>query len=103
MKDLPPTVDDYSSPLPAEMATLLALVCLLLTTRAYADFPDCVNGPLANTTVCDTSATAFERASALVGLLTLEEKINNTGNTSPGVSRIGLPPYQYVCTTWQKR
>ena len=83
------------------MATLLALACLSLASFAYADFPDCVDGPLANTTVCDTSATPFERARALVSLFTLEEKINNTGNTSPGVPRIGLPPYQYVYISQQ--
>ena len=78
------------------MATLLALACLALATDVRAVFPDCANGPLANNTVCDTSASPIERATALVSLLTLEEKINNTGNTAPGVPRLGLPPYQYA-------
>jgi beta-D-xylosidase 4 len=30
-----------------------------------------------------------------VDLFTFGEKINNTQNTSPGVPRIGLPPYQW--------
>lgn len=78
------------------MATLLALACLALVANVYAIFPDCANGPLANNTVCDTTATPIERATALVSLFTLEEKINNTGNTAPGVPRLGLPPYQYA-------
>lgn len=31
----------------------------------------------------------------LVTIFTLPEKINNTQNSSPGVPRIGLPPYQW--------
>lgn len=56
--------------------------------------PDCNNGPLSRTVVCNTSASASERAAALVAMFTLEELINNTANTAPGVPRIGLPPYQ---------
>jgi hypothetical protein len=41
------------------------------------DFPDCINGPLASTKVCDTSAPPAERASALVALLEPEEKLQN--------------------------
>ncbi|RAL62891.1 hypothetical protein DID88_004732 [Monilinia fructigena] len=37
----------------------------------------------------------YKRATALVSLFTLAEKINNTGNTSPGVPRIGLPAYEW--------
>lgn len=33
------------------------------------------------------------RATALVNLFTLEEKLNNTGSDSPGVPRLGLPTY----------
>ncbi|KIV81736.1 hypothetical protein, variant [Exophiala sideris] len=61
-------------------------------------FPDCVNGPLKNNTVCNTSAPAVSRAQALVAALTNAEKFNLTGNTSPGVPRLGLPSYQW----WQE-
>ncbi|KAK1139887.1 hypothetical protein N8T08_011048 [Aspergillus melleus] len=57
-------------------------------------FPDCGNGPLSKTLVCDTSARPHDRAAALISLFTFEELVNNTGNTSPGVPRLGLPPYQ---------
>ncbi|OQO01075.1 hypothetical protein B0A48_13318 [Cryoendolithus antarcticus] len=61
-------------------------------------FPDCVNGPLSNNTVCDTSADPLARATALIAAFTLQEKLNNTGSTSPGVPRLGLPAY----TWWQE-
>ncbi|PCH44282.1 glycoside hydrolase family 3 protein [Wolfiporia cocos MD-104 SS10] len=80
------------------MAVLLALSTLALAGQAFASFPDCATGPLANNTVCDTSATPIERATALISLFTFEEKVNNTGNTSPGVPRLGLPAYQW----WQE-
>nr|pir xylan 1,4-beta-xylosidase (EC 3.2.1.37) - Talaromyces emersonii [Rasamsonia emersonii]AAL32053.2 beta-xylosidase [Rasamsonia emersonii] len=57
-------------------------------------FPDCENGPLSTNLVCNTSADPWARAEALVSLFTLEELINNTQNTAPGVPRLGLPQYQ---------
>ncbi|KAE8145052.1 glycosyl hydrolase family 3 N terminal domain-containing protein [Aspergillus avenaceus] len=57
-------------------------------------FPDCENGPLSKTLVCDSTAQPRERAAALVSLLTLEELVSNTGNTGHGAPRIGLPHYQ---------
>jgi beta-D-xylosidase 4 len=78
------------------MATLITGIIALLAVPAVADlFPDCVNGPLANNTVCDTSAPAVTRAQALVNALSIEEKFNLTGNTSPGVPRLGLYSYQW--------
>ncbi|KAK5238432.1 hypothetical protein LTR47_000175 [Exophiala xenobiotica] len=81
------------------MATLITGIIALLAVPAVADlFPDCVNGPLANNTVCDTSASAVSRAQALVNALSIDEKFNLTGNTSPGVPRLGLYSYQW----WQE-
>jgi len=57
-------------------------------------FPSCIGSPLSNTPVCDTSLSAWERATALVSLFTLEELVNNTGNTAPGVPRLGFPAYE---------
>jgi beta-D-xylosidase 4 len=57
-------------------------------------FPDCTTGPLRNNLVCNVSADYMARASSLISLFTLEELVNNTGNTSPGVPRLGLPEYQ---------
>ena len=78
-------------------ALLLSIITLGSLVQAQL-FPDCVNGPLANNTVCNTNASVTARAEALVAALTLEEKFNLTGNTSPGVPRIGLPSYQW----WQE-
>ncbi|KAL4807889.1 glycoside hydrolase superfamily [Aspergillus unguis] len=57
-------------------------------------FPDCENGPLSETPVCDKTLDARSRAEALISLFTFEELVNNTGNTNLGVSRLGLPNYQ---------
>ena len=66
----------------------------ILATLATADlFPDCVNGPLSNNTVCDTSASVLDRAQGLVSALTNDEKFALMGSTSPGAPRLGLPSY----------
>ncbi|KAL2816043.1 glycosyl hydrolase family 3 N terminal domain-containing protein [Aspergillus cavernicola] len=66
-------------------------LCLQLLNTS---FPDCTNGPLSNTLVCDQTASPHDRASGLVSLFTFEELVNNTGNTGLGVPRLGLPNYQ---------
>lgn len=57
-------------------------------------FPSCSSGPLANTPVCDRSLDPLTRAKGLVSLFTLDELLNNTGNTNLGVPRLNLPNYQ---------
>lgn len=42
-----------------------------------------------------THVDPLTRATALISLMTIAEKINNTGSTSPGVPRLGLPPYTW--------
>ncbi|KAF7340200.1 putative exo-1,4-beta-xylosidase bxlB [Mycena venus] len=61
--------------------------------RAFG-FPDCVNGPLANTIVCDMSATPSARAQALIAMFTTDELISNSNVGAPGVPRLGVPAYQ---------
>ncbi|KAH7304624.1 glycoside hydrolase superfamily, partial [Rhexocercosporidium sp. MPI-PUGE-AT-0058] len=58
-------------------------------------FPDCVNGPLAKNSICNKSLDGQTRAKALVSALTQAEKILNMQSASPGVSRIGLPAYDW--------
>ena len=65
------------------MFALLVLVAAWLDLVA-ADFPDCVNGPLASNLVCDTSANYTDRAAALVGNLMLSEVAANLDNSAPG-------------------
>src|ERR1700761_7303682 len=45
-----------------------------------------------------TNTAPLSRATALISLFTIDEKLNNTGSTSPGVPRLGLPPYEW----WQE-
>ena len=71
---------------------LPSLALLAAPAVSQALFPDCVNGPLSNNTVCDASASVSDRARAFVNELTTAEKINLTGNTSPGVPRLGIYP-----------
>src|SRR3954447_19120490 len=81
----------------SKMATFVSLL-LAMSGAVAALFPDCANGPLRNNTVCDTSASVRDRATALVKAMNIEEKFNQAGNTSPGVPRLGLPAYQW----WQE-
>jgi len=54
-------------------------------------FPDCQNGPLANTTVCNVNADPLTRATALINMFTLEEKFNNTvGQRSDTIKNVDL-------------
>ncbi|KAG6896619.1 hypothetical protein C0992_007087 [Termitomyces sp. T32_za158] len=58
-------------------------------------FPDCANGPLKSNAVCNTTQDPATRAKAVIALFTDDELMANTVNLSPGVSRLGLPSYQW--------
>ncbi|KAJ7043883.1 beta-xylosidase [Mycena alexandri] len=78
------------------LATFVIAAALACAPQVHAyAFPDCVNGPLANTTVCNTSASPTTRAKALIAMFTTSELISNTDNGSPGVARLGLPAYNW--------
>lgn len=81
------------------MSSFLLLTALaatqLVTAQLPRAYPDCQNGPLANNTVCNQAADPVARATALINLFTLEEKLNNTGSEAPGVPRLGLPAYTW--------
>lgn len=47
-----------------------------LAVNAF-EYPDCVNGPLANNTVCNPKAPAGDRAAALVAAMNISEKLVN--------------------------
>ncbi|KAJ6148768.1 hypothetical protein N7497_010750 [Penicillium chrysogenum] len=64
------------------------------TAKVDFSFPDCSNGPLSKTVVCDTTAKPHDRAAALIAMFTFEELVNSTGNVMPAIPRLGLPPYQ---------
>ncbi|KAI0673711.1 glycoside hydrolase family 3 protein [Trametes maxima] len=73
---------------------LTALAAGAASVQAYG-FPDCVNGPLAKNPVCDVTKDPITRATALIAIWTDEELTNNTVNASPGVTRLGLPAYNW--------
>ncbi|AEO70559.1 glycoside hydrolase family 3 protein [Thermothielavioides terrestris NRRL 8126] len=60
-----------------------------------------MNGPLANNTVCDTTASPPKRAAALVEAMNITEKLANlveyvmARSSSKGAPRLGLPPYEW--------
>ncbi|KAK3984457.1 glycoside hydrolase [Cladorrhinum sp. PSN332] len=78
--------------IPPLLITVLALVS---PARAGVKYPDCANGPLKSNLVCNTSASPSARASAVVAAMTNNEKLANLINNAPGVSRLGLSPYQW--------
>jgi beta-D-xylosidase 4 len=62
------------------MHSLSALVLLgaaLVSTTQAAIGPDCVNGPLKANKICDKTASASERAAALVAAMQTSEKLDN--------------------------
>ena len=57
--------------------------------------PDCGKGPLSENAICDTSLSTADRVKGLISALTIKEKVQLTGYLSPGVPRLGLPPYNW--------
>jgi hypothetical protein len=76
-----------------------AFLSLATLSAAYASpnysFPDCVNGPLKSNTVCNAKAAYMDRAQALVAAMTLAELECNVVDSTCGVSRLGLPAYEW--------
>lgn len=63
-------------------------------TAGHFSFPNC-SSELLNNGVCDRSKSYVERARALINEFTLEELVNNTVNSAPGVPRLGIPAYEW--------
>ncbi|KAI3615447.1 glycoside hydrolase family 3 protein [Moniliophthora roreri] len=76
------------------MSSLLLVVAFFALVSRGA-FPDCKHGPLAGNLVCDPNAPALDRARAVVAEFTVPELIQNIGNESPGVARLGLSAYNW--------
>ncbi|KAI1488933.1 glycoside hydrolase family 3 protein [Biscogniauxia mediterranea] len=74
---------------------LFGLAALLVMSVAAREFPNCESGPLASNQVCNTTLDPWSRATALVAALSSSEKISNSWDNSPGVSRLGLPSYEW--------
>lgn len=56
-----------------------AFALLGLPASLALQFPDCANGPalLTENLVCDTNASPYDRASAIVNAMTIDEKLVN--------------------------
>ncbi|KAK5174027.1 uncharacterized protein LTR77_001107 [Saxophila tyrrhenica] len=61
----------------------------------HFEYPDCDNGPLADNTVCDTSASPADRAAALVAAMPLNDKFQNLVDRSNGSRSLGLGKYEW--------
>ncbi|KAI0019941.1 glycoside hydrolase superfamily [Xylariomycetidae sp. FL0641] len=75
--------------------SLAAVLTLLSASVLAREFPNCQSGALASNKVCDTSLDPWARAEALVAAFSHNEKIANSWDNSPGVSRLGLPSYEW--------
>jgi beta-D-xylosidase 4 len=55
----------------------LSVGALVVPVKGGLKYPDCVNGPLKTSVVCDTSAAPEARASAVVAAMSNSEKLAN--------------------------
>ncbi|KAI2619617.1 glycoside hydrolase family 3 protein [Hypoxylon sp. NC1633] len=75
---------------------VVSVIALLAVKGVFArDFPNCQSGALASNQVCNTTLDPWSRAAALVAQFTYNEKISNSWDNSPGVSRLGVPAYEW--------
>ncbi|KAI0379051.1 glycoside hydrolase family 3 protein [Hypomontagnella monticulosa] len=72
-----------------------AIALLAVKSVLARDFPNCQSGPLASNQVCNTTLDPWARATALVAAFNHNEKISNSWDNSPGVSRLGVPQYEW--------
>ncbi|GMQ01111.1 hypothetical protein CsSME_00047873 [Camellia sinensis var. sinensis] len=74
----------------------LSLLLLLSTPPTTLQYPCNKNDPNTPTyQFCNTSLSYSSRANHLLSLLTLPEKTQQLINTSPGIPRLSVPPYQW--------
>ena len=74
---------------------LLVTVALLAGSATAFDFPDCENGMLAGTPICDATLPYMARARWIVSKMNVTEKVLRLQNSSPGIDRLGLPAYEW--------
>ncbi|KAI2473854.1 glycoside hydrolase family 3 protein [Annulohypoxylon bovei var. microspora] len=79
--------------IPPLVTDILAFASILLGSGAIRALPNCTVPPLSLNGVCDASKSPHERAAALVGGMTLEEKYNNTMFYLSSEDTLGLPQF----------
>ena len=83
------------------LSTLLFVVVCSVTAQTpaggFTEYPDCVSGPLAPYAICNASLPLLDRATSLVALLNVSEKVTRLGESYGynGIDRIGLPVYHF--------
>jgi len=60
--------------------------------------PACLTNPFCANAACDTSKSQGDRIAALLSQMTVEEKAQNMVDAANGVTRLGLPSYEW----WQE-
>ncbi|KAI1462293.1 glycoside hydrolase family 3 protein [Annulohypoxylon moriforme] len=79
--------------IPPLITDLQTFYPILVGSGAIRTLPDCTIPPLSLNGICDASKSPYERAAALVGEMTLEEKFNNTMFYLSPNETLGLPPF----------
>src|SRR5882762_3720910 len=82
------------------MLFALSLSITALAVVSAFDFPDCENGPLAGSVLCDQSQDIGSRARDYLSKLTTPERLSRLDSDwIPGtvaIPRLGIPMYQWI-------
>ncbi|KAI1415148.1 glycoside hydrolase family 3 protein [Hypoxylon sp. FL1857] len=79
--------------IPPLVTDLAAFVPVLLDSMNIRELPNCTVPPLSLNGICDVEKSPYERATALIEELTLEERYNNTIFYLSSVDTISLPSF----------
>jgi len=74
---------------------LLLFIFTISTDTQTPIYPDCKSGPLAAFPICNQSVPSRQRAADLVSRLTIAEKISRLTISGNGISRFGIPNFQW--------
>jgi beta-glucosidase len=66
-----------------------------MSSTSLASLQPCNKPENSGLPFCNVKLSLYERARDLVSRLTREEKIQQLGNTAPGIDRLFIPPYNW--------